>query len=536
MRLKKSLVLKTLFLVFFITAFIDPLINTASGVSFNFISAWQAVTGRSGPPAKIFSITGTVKQVNSYRNQTDGKVWTTILIRRAGSNRQLVVTELGGLSSTHNYMSTSFIPFTEGESVVLKLASVNGYNFLYGKNPKRSLSSSTFRSPLTYKLSGPKWADSALPVKFYINRIFYNWGSGGRAATSAFRQWENDRYSYLDYTYRGVTDYGGNNRDDRNTVSWGTVEQYPQPASARCYYYYDYRNYMLEFDIVMDNRFSWSFNGAPGTLDVQGILTHEVGHTLALSDLFTTGKGETMSYLTPQLSLRTIAGGDRAGMRRLYRGHHMRARPVSNLRARSEYGRITLTWRNPSVSYYKRTRILESTRGYARSPRPNSVQRIVYDRKGRNFRDYRVANNRMYYYTIFEYYSFKSWSSKQRIRIRGKMCGVGGYEDDDSIGRARTAETNTTLYSHTIYPAYDVDYRKFWAEAGSFYIMETLGETDTYLTLYNNGGVPIVSDNSRGPADNARIDWTAPSSNYYYIRVRHNQNRIGPYMVFIAKY
>jgi hypothetical protein len=94
------------------------------------------------------------------------------------------------------------------------------------------------------------------------------------------------------------------------------------------------------------------------------------------------------------------------------------------------------------------------------------------------------------------------------------------YEPDDAYSSATPIDTNGIAQNHTLYPGGEMDWMKFSAVAGTVYIIETIGATDTRLTLYGVDGSTMLARNDDGGANlNARIQWTCAASGTYYIMV-----------------
>lgn len=108
--------------------------------------------------------------------------------------------------------------------------------------------------------------------------------------------------------------------------------------------------------------------------------------------------------------------------------------------------------------------------------------------------------------------------------------GADVYEPDDTFSQATDIGTPppgviAILRSHNFHVAGDNDWISFGATAGNDYIIETtnLGSaSDTYMYLYDtNGTTEITHDDDGGDGLASRIEWTAPASGTYYIRIRH---------------
>ncbi len=76
---------------------------------------------------------------------------------------------------------------------------------------------------------------------------------------------------------------------------------------------------------------------------------------------------------------------------------------------------------------------------------------------------------------------------------------------------------------HTYYPAGDVDYVAFNAISGRNYLVETLNLSngaDTVIDVISTDAATVLASNDDfGPWKSSRLQWTAPSSGTYYVRL-----------------
>lgn len=94
------------------------------------------------------------------------------------------------------------------------------------------------------------------------------------------------------------------------TIVWGYFSGPPQTRQ------------LFEWDQVYDDvDFDWSAFGEAGKMDFENIATHELGHSVGLADLYTTGCGEETMYgyaIEGETKKQTLNAGDIAGINKLY--------------------------------------------------------------------------------------------------------------------------------------------------------------------------------------------------------------------------
>lgn len=162
-------------------------------------------------------------------------------------------------------------------------------------------------------------------------------GSAARAirtATDALVAGRNDcgwtrpfrvRTRYLGRTDAalGVSASGQCTGDDgRSVTGWKRLTG--EALAITCTYYYPGTGVVASSDVAINTRYHW-FVDRParctGAYDLVGVLTHERGHTFGLSHARPgAGPGQTMDTTIAACSItqRTLAGGDHAGLRRIY--------------------------------------------------------------------------------------------------------------------------------------------------------------------------------------------------------------------------
>lgn len=198
-----------------------------------------------------------------------------------------------------------------------------------------------------FKYRRISWDDSTITS----GGVPYEVNLGGRDATflggiqAAFNAWENDPCSYMDFDYIGLTEVGisslNDERDGYNVVGWSDLRgtKYDGAIAICITWYFTNTKQIIEVDTAMnsdpffewwqnDPGEDWTAGGVKGGIydvDVQNIMTHEVGHWLKLLDLYDEDEAtmaQTMYGRSAErdLTKRSLACGDEAGIRKIYEG------------------------------------------------------------------------------------------------------------------------------------------------------------------------------------------------------------------------
>lgn len=107
----------------------------------------------------------------------------------------------------------------------------------------------------------------------------------------------------------------------------------------------------------------------------------------------------------------------------------------------------------------------------------------------------------------------------------GSTPTVDPYEVDDSPAQASPLTPNGGTQTHNFHDAGDVDWIRFVAVSNTNYVIETFNlgsQSDTVLELYDlDATTLLVSDDDGGDGLASRIEWVAPASGTYFVRVHH---------------
>lgn len=140
------------------------------------------------------------------------------------------------------------------------------------------------------------------------------------AITTSADTWDKETAAAV-FSYQGTTSRSAGpirgQRDGYNVVAWGS---YRAGVIAVTYIWYS-GDRIIETDTRMNTLFKWGLSGEAGKMDVQNIMTHELGHWCGLADLYSdvdywltmygySGYGETYK--------RTLGQGDILGLETVY--------------------------------------------------------------------------------------------------------------------------------------------------------------------------------------------------------------------------
>jgi hypothetical protein len=265
-------------------------------------------------------VTGTVTSLNSGWDDFHATIYTNVTIapeafQKGAVDGAVVVRIPGGEIGEIGLFVEDVPTFASGEKVGLYLlrgSEPGTFEVLGNLQGKTTLSkggkqyysySGYHRSPA----SCDYYVNSTLPSD-WVNAIQAG-DATWDAAGSAFR-----------LNYQGATGNTGPANDGINVIwsnnlgSGGTI--------AANYYWYNRRTKIVsENDIIFNNFYAWSTSGESGKMDVQNIITHEMGHCLILNDLYNSYQSEMTMYgysTYGETKKQTLETGDKDGIKHIY--------------------------------------------------------------------------------------------------------------------------------------------------------------------------------------------------------------------------
>jgi len=170
-----------------------------------------------------------------------------------------------------------------------------------------------------YRYTGYKWPGSNPTVIYKFNATYpqrcaidaaaRTWSS----ACNDFRFYNSGPTSTTQYTQNGV-----------NEIFWQVIDDMFTPAQTRLW---NSGNTITECDLAFDPSYSWACNSdntcPSDCFDLQYICLHEMGHWLALYDLYDPGDSATVMYGEASIgstTKRVLHSDDIAGIRYIYGG------------------------------------------------------------------------------------------------------------------------------------------------------------------------------------------------------------------------
>jgi hypothetical protein len=168
-----------------------------------------------------------------------------------------------------------------------------------------------------YKLAKWRWSP---PIKYTLDSTSFPQGSPFETALDAAKDaWDSNTKANLFDTFLS----GSGTAGDQDTTNLITFGNYPQNSViAVTYTWYDPRTKLaVDSDILFNTYYSWSTTEAASSMDLQNIATHEMGHTLGLSDIYTASCDTVTMYgysTEGETAKSSLADPDIAGLQLIY--------------------------------------------------------------------------------------------------------------------------------------------------------------------------------------------------------------------------
>ena len=142
--------------------------------------------------------------------------------------------------------------------------------------------------------------------------------------SNAFNQWNEAINKKVNIIPDGQTTVDRAVLDNQNIIAWGNA---PGSALAVSYIWYDKNSKLaIEVDTIMNKKFTWYWSSDikcayQNVYDAQDILTHELGHTFGLDDMYTNDYANHTMYgygSKGEVKKDTLTIGDTQSVKILY--------------------------------------------------------------------------------------------------------------------------------------------------------------------------------------------------------------------------
>ena len=138
-----------------------------------------------------------------------------------------------------------------------------------------------------------KWPKPAMGEGYFVNENCSDVTNERIAIEAAMNTWNNAGADF-EFLCVGSTSKDIAEQDEYNIIAWNDLDKYVAV------------NYTLSFatssgeardgDIIFNTDYTWSTTGEAGKYDIQNVATHELGHTLLLTDLYGEADKEKTMY------------------------------------------------------------------------------------------------------------------------------------------------------------------------------------------------------------------------------------------------
>jgi predicted Zn-dependent protease len=155
---------------------------------------------------------------------------------------------------------------------------------------------------------------------YYINTAGFP-SASLQAIQAALQTWTNVTTSNFNFVYQAETAstaWGVN--DGTNLICFGSLGAGYESTLALNTFWYTAQGQLLDSDIKFNDSFAWATNSSAMAYDVQSIALHELGHALALDDLYAAGDETKIMYysLSEGQIKRSLQQDDKNGITHLY--------------------------------------------------------------------------------------------------------------------------------------------------------------------------------------------------------------------------
>jgi hypothetical protein len=152
-----------------------------------------------------------------------------------------------------------------------------------------------------YKLMGVTWDISASPVTYSVNAdslpAGLDHGVVIEALEASAETWDGVTSKELFAAPQANSSLKYGVRDSKNAIVFGPYSGGSSVIAVTAIWYNNRTKRILEFDMQFNTFYRWDLADAAGVyMDIQNIATHEFGHSVGLSDIYSSSYSEVTMY------------------------------------------------------------------------------------------------------------------------------------------------------------------------------------------------------------------------------------------------
>jgi hypothetical protein len=198
--------------------------------------------------------------------------------------------------------------------------------FIHYKDGTVKIVGKEANSPVCYKLMGVQW--KALPVSYVVNPGSYDSNFVTGAISAATKTWDDATSKHLFNGYiidsSATWDDSASQVDYKNEYVFGSYPDTNVIAITNIWYT-RYGKQIVDYDVLFNTYYKWKDCSVPGScpaaMDLQNIATHETGHGLGLSDIYSKSCTAVTMYgysSYGETIKRTLEPADITGLQKIY--------------------------------------------------------------------------------------------------------------------------------------------------------------------------------------------------------------------------
>lgn len=198
--------------------------------------------------------------------------------------------------------------------------------FIHYKDGTVKMVGGAANSPVCYKLLGVQW--KTLPVSYVINPGSYNSNFVTGAISASTKTWDDATSKTLFNGFiidsSATLDDSASQVDYRNEYVFGSYTDSNVIAITNIWYT-RYGKQIVDYDVLFNTYYNWKdcsvVGSCPSSMDLQNIATHETGHGLGLSDIYSSKCSAVTMYgysSYGETNKRTLEPADITGLQKIY--------------------------------------------------------------------------------------------------------------------------------------------------------------------------------------------------------------------------